>query len=183
MSSPEATLLDRGGLAPGARSSSALLLLAALTLVPACNRAQAVDSPRGEPAMKSLLEVEHVTVSIDRSPADVYAFTSQVENVPRWAAGLARGVERVDGEWVGDSPMGRVKIRFARPNDLGVLDHDVVLPSGETVHNPMRVVPNGAGSEVTFTLFRRPGVSDDEFRSDAAAVRKDLDTLKRVLEK
>jgi hypothetical protein len=33
------------------------------------------------------------------------------------------------------------------------LDHDVTLPSGETLSNPMRVVPNGTGSEVVFTLF------------------------------
>ena len=36
---------------------------------------------------------------------------------------------------------------------LGVPDHDV-LESGVTVHNPIRVVPNGSGSTVIFTLMR-----------------------------
>jgi hypothetical protein len=63
------------------------------------------------------------------------------------------------------------------------MDHDVQLESGVTIHSPMRVVPNGAGSELTFTLIRRPGVSDGEFAQDKAAVEKDLKTLKELLER
>jgi hypothetical protein len=58
----------------------------------------------------------------------------------------------------------------------------VILESGASVHNPLRVVPNGSGSEVTFTLFRLPGVSEDKFAEDAKWVQKDLNTLKRLLE-
>jgi hypothetical protein len=61
-------------------------------------------------------------------------------------------------------------------------DHDVTLPSGETVHNPMRVVADGRGCEVVFTLRRRPGMSDEDFVRDADAVSADLTTLKGVLE-
>ena len=50
------------------------------------------------------------------------------------------------------------------------------------MHNPMRVVPNGDGSEVVFTLFRRPGMSDHEFSADAAAVEQNLVTLMKLLE-
>jgi hypothetical protein len=112
----------------------------------------------------------------------VYAFVSTPDNLPRWAAGLSSGIRRVDREWVADSPMGAVKVRFAAPNALGVLDHDVVLPSGETVHNPLRVVANGTASELTFTLFRRPGMTEQQFVADADAVRRDLSELKRLLE-
>ncbi len=64
--------------------------------------------------------------------------------------------------WIADGPLGRVKVRCVERNDFGVLDHDVVLESGVTIHNPIRVVPNGAGSEVTFTLLRQPGVSPEK---------------------
>jgi hypothetical protein len=37
-------------------------------------------------------------------------------------------------------------------NDFGVLDHVVALPSGESVYNPLRVIPDGEASEVVFTL-------------------------------
>ena len=83
----------------------------------------------------------------------------------------------------GGRPFGKVRIRFAPRNSVGVLDHDVTLASGVTIHNPMRVVPNGEGSEFTFTLIRQPGVSDAQFASDRAAVEKDLKTLKDMLER
>ena len=59
----------------------------------------------------------------------------------------------------------------------------MTLESGVTVHNPMRVVARpGGGSEVSFTPFRRNGVSDAEFGADARAVEKDLRALKALLE-
>ncbi len=62
------------------------------------------------------------------------------------------------------------------------MDHDVELDSGLVVHSPMRVVPNGDGSEFIFTLLRQPWMSDDQFRDDANAVAKDLRALKKLLE-
>ena len=67
-------------------------------------------------------------------------------------------------------------------NDYGVLDHDVTLPSGEIIYNPMRVTKDGSGSEVVFTLRRLPGMSDEDFERDAKAVAADLARLKQVLE-
>ncbi len=130
-----------------------------------------------------LLEVRNISVSIIASPQDVYAFASNGENLPRWASGLGHSVRSVSGEWVADGPLGQIRLRFAAPNDLGVLDHDVVLLSGATIHNPMRVVPNGPGSTVIFTLLRLPGVSEAKFTQDAKWVEKDLTTLKELLER
>ena len=38
--------------------------------------------------MDGLLEVRNISVSIQRPPRDVYAFITNGDNVPRWAAGL-----------------------------------------------------------------------------------------------
>jgi hypothetical protein len=46
----------------------------------------------------------------------------------------------------------------------------------------MRVIANGAGSEVTLTLFRQPDMSDAKFAEDAEWVARDLRRLKDVLE-
>jgi hypothetical protein len=64
---------------------------------------------------------------------------------------------------------------------MGVLDHDVELPGG-IFHNPMRVIPNGAGSEVLFTVVQFPGISDEQFEADLNTVRADLNKLRTVLE-
>jgi hypothetical protein len=131
-----------------------------------------------------MYEVEHISIYIHRVPDDVYSFASKPENLPRWAAGLASADVERDGErWVADSPIGKVRIKFAESNPFGVMDHDVELDSGVLVHNPMRVVPNGEGSEFIFTLLRQPGMSEEQFATDARAVEKDLRTLKGLLER
>ncbi|MFC9850399.1 SRPBCC family protein [Streptomyces prasinus] len=125
----------------------------------------------------------HLGIRIDRTAADVYAYASQPANLPAWAHGLGDSVERIDGRWVAESsPMGRGVVAFAPPNEWGVLDHDVTLPSGETVHNPVRVLVDGPGSEVVFTLRRQPGTSDAAFERDASMVAADLARLKELLE-
>lgn len=63
-----------------------------------------------------------------------------------------------------------------------MLDHTIVTPDGMEILNPMRVVPNGSGSVVMFTLFQLPSMSDEKFHEDMGLVEKDLTTLKNILE-
>lgn len=129
-------------------------------------------------------EAQHISIYIDRLPSEVYEFASNPENLPHWAAGLASSeVKRDRDAWVAEAPFGKVKIRFSERNTLGIMDHDVELESGVVVHNPMRVVPNGDGSEFIFSLLRQAGMSDEQFAEDKQAVEKDLQTLKELLER
>jgi hypothetical protein len=75
-----------------------------------------------------------------------------------------------------------MKIRFVERNDFGVLDHYVSPTPDQEVLNLMRVVPNGTGSEVIFTLFQLPEMSDDRYAEDLGMVERDLKVLKSVLE-
>ena len=77
--------------------------------------------------------------------------------------------------------MGQVTVKFVPPNDFGVLDHDVTLPTGAVVTNPLRVLAHPEGSEVVFTL-RQLDMSDEDFERDAALVVADLARLKVILE-
>ena len=61
----------------------------------------------------------HISTSIERAAEDVYAYASNPRNLSSWANGLAhRDVEFVDDVWVIDSPMGRVTVQFAPPNQF-----------------------------------------------------------------
>ncbi len=116
--------------------------------------------------------------------ADVaYAFARQMTNLPQWATGLASGVRRKDGVWYAESPMGRVAVAIAKKNSFGVLDHDVTLPDGKTVHNALRVSPCGDGCVLTFVVLRQPGDGAERFAADVTHVRRDLRALNRVLER
>ncbi|MCX5493473.1 SRPBCC family protein [Kaistia dalseonensis] len=127
--------------------------------------------------------VRHVSISIERRPEDVYGFLSDPANFPQWADGLGHSFEPLGGpDWRAVTPMGAMIIRFTPPNAFGVVDHDVIPDDGAPMANPMRVIANGDGSEVMFTLFHRPDMSDEDFERDADWVAKDLRVLKAVLE-
>lgn len=126
----------------------------------------------------------HVTVAINRPANDVYAYASDPAHLSQWAAGLVGvSLELKDGKWITDSPMGPITIEFAPHNAYGVLDHDVTMPSGETVYNPLRVIADGDRCEVVFTVRQRADMSDEEFANDQAAVGADLETLRDLMER
>jgi hypothetical protein len=129
-----------------------------------------------------MTETKHVNQRIARRAADVYDYVVNPENIPTWAPGLGSAVEQIDGRWFVTTGMGLVELTFAPTNHFGVLDHDVTLPSGEVVYNPMRVIANGDVSDIVFTLRRRSDVSEQDFEADAAAVAADLARLKDILE-
>lgn len=159
-------------------------LILALSVLFSMNAVGATTESKGPAMTTTTYPTKHISVTINRSVHDVYQFASDPQNLPKWAEGLSRStLTKLGDEWVADSPMGKVKVKFAAPNNFGVLDHDVTLPSGDVNYNPLRVVRNGRGSEVTFTLFRRPKVTDAEFEKDASAIQKDLTKLKAILEK
>jgi carbon monoxide dehydrogenase subunit G len=132
--------------------------------------------------MSEPMESRTISVRVDRPIDEAYAFLSQPENFPKWASGLCTSVEQVGGEWIAQTPTGPMKVRFAPPNGFGVLDHAVIPDDGVEIHVPMRILPSGSGSEVALTLYRQPGMTDEQFDEDAAWVKKDLETMKRVLQ-
>lgn len=81
-----------------------------------------------------------------------------------------------------ETATGWMEIQFVPANEFGVLDHVVKLPDGQSIRNSMRVVPNGDGSEVMFTLLQLPEMTDEQFANDAVMVETDLRTLKAVME-
>ncbi len=124
----------------------------------------------------------HISTVIAASPAQVYGYAADPTHLPDWAAGLARSeIELRGDDLVAQSPMGEVVLRFVPRNDLGVLDHDVILPSGTTVTNPLRVLAHPYGSEVVFTV-RQIELTDDEFDRDCQMVTEDLERLRTIVE-
>jgi hypothetical protein len=130
-----------------------------------------------------LMASRTLSVSIACPPDKVYEFVSNPENIPKWAKGLGKSVSREGSYWIVESSLGSMKVRFAENNKFGVLDQYVTTPSGVEVYVPLRVLANGKGSEVIFTLFRLPDMTDEQYTEDSKMVEQDLKTLKDLLEK
>ena len=129
------------------------------------------------------LESRTLTVSIAREADLVYQFVSNPANLPLWATAFCQSIRQVGADWVMQTTGGEMKVRFVPPNAFRVADHFVSPAPGVEVYVPLRVLPNGSGSEVVFTLFRPPDMPPEKFREDTGLVEQDLQTLKTVLEK
>ena len=128
-----------------------------------------------------MMKSRTLSISIERPAAQVYAFASNPDNLSRWI--ISARVRKLGDAWIMETPTGSIRIRIVAKNEFGVLDHIATLPDGQEILNPIRVVPNGAGSEVVFTLLQAVGMSDRRFAEDAASVEADLRSLKSILER
>jgi hypothetical protein len=159
------------------------MVILATLILPACN----TPADKNSDASKSIktetmtYPVKHISVSIDRSADDVYAFASTPENFPKWVQ-FVTSITKQGESWLGKTSAGDIRIQFTPANGYRIIDHLVTLASGETVNNPMRVLANNKGCEFIFTLFKLPGRTEHEFTEDARAVTADLQKLKEIME-
>jgi len=128
------------------------------------------------------MAVRQISITIDCPFAKAYAFTQRPENFPRWAAGLSRSLHKDGDIWHADTPAGDAVVTFSPANEFGILDHRVSIAGQPEIYIPLRMIENGAGTTVLFTLFRQPEMDDAAFEADATLVQADLDTLKALLE-
>lgn len=126
-------------------------------------------------------EARTVSVAVRRDAAAVYRYLAEPANFPRWSLFIKAIKPDGDG-WIATTPDASVRIRFAPRNAFGIVDHWVRVNADLEVYVPLRVVANGAESEVLFTVFRLDGMSEQQFEDDIKLVRTDLGRLKAVLE-
>jgi hypothetical protein len=123
-----------------------------------------------------------VTVSVHCAAWKVYDVASNPENMPKWANAFCLSIKKSGNDWVITTPMGEMKARFVPQNSVSVLDHFVSPKPSVEIYVSTRVVPNGAVSEVLFTIIQSPGRSDSQFAEDIRMIERDLNSLKRFLE-
>jgi len=150
-----------------------------------CNSLYYMDKQTGNTDREGLTAIwkaKHITVSIECKPEEIYHFVRTPENSPKWLASFCLSVHVDADGWIIETEEGPMRFQFCERNEYGVLDHVVTLATGQQILNPMRVIPNGTGSEVLFTLYKRPEQTEEQFLQDASNVENDLHLLKQVLE-
>ena len=145
-------------------------------------------------ALQSLLESEGkvepmfpskvVSLGIGRPVRVVFDFLARPENFGKWAfAGETRMEPLGDGEWAVETSVGPRVVRFGGRNTFGILTYYSRLTAGDVPHAiPMRVMPNGEGTELIYVFYQRPGVTDEQWASVIEWVTTDLLALKSMLE-
>jgi uncharacterized protein YndB with AHSA1/START domain len=123
------------------------------------------------------------SITIESSPADVFAFVADLEQLPRWAIGFAKEVREQDGHWYVRTGSGdEIELRAVTSPEHGVVDYLMSPQPGVEVPAATRVVPNGDGAEYVFTMFQPVGMPDPVFDQQAAELGRELVVLKANLE-
>ena len=129
-----------------------------------------------------MTESRTVSISIKRRPEEVYGYLVDPTNFPKWSV-FIKEIKKKGSEWIATTPESTVRIRFTPKNEFRILDHYVTVSPQIQVYVPMRVLASPENdSEVIFTVFRLPGMSDEQYNDDIGMVLTDLAGLKRVLE-
>jgi hypothetical protein len=117
------------------------------------------------------------SVTIPASAAEVFMFLGDPENLPRWAVGYARGIRRDGDAWIVQTAGGEFPVRFGVDESRGTIDIHTAVAPGVEASVFSRVMANGTGAEYVFTHFQEPGMSDEMFAGQCAALADELALL------
>jgi Polyketide cyclase / dehydrase and lipid transport. len=133
------------------------------------------------------LTTETLRVTIDAPYGKVTSYLADPGSAHEWATEFFAGPLRKAGadEWVALVPMmgGEVRYRQDTHWERGVIDVYLAPQNGEFGPPlPVRVVPNGGGADVLWTLTRFPGMPDEAWRAGLESMQRELENLRRMLE-
>jgi hypothetical protein len=121
------------------------------------------------------------STSVDAAPRAVVDLVADPRRLPEWAPAFATRVEDLGGGlWtVGTGPGSGRQIRVRRSDALGVVDF--VSVERPDLGAFLRILPDGAGSHVTFTILFPEGVDPEVVQEEMRGVELELATLRTLL--
>ena len=119
-----------------------------------------------------------VTAVLDTPPEEVFAFLSNVDNLPLWATDFARELKYEDGQAKVVNGLGEFFFEIRADRESGVIDM-LAGPHEEALQLfPTRVVPLGdGGSAFIFTMFQAPGQPDEQFEGQYHSLVREFENL------
>jgi Polyketide cyclase / dehydrase and lipid transport len=122
------------------------------------------------------------SVSIDATPAKVFQFLADPQNLPRWAVGFAQAIRPDGSGWVVTTSGGPIALQIDADGRHGVVDYHLSPAPGVEWLAASRVVARGKGSEYMFTQFQASAMPDATFEQSIRTLAHELVVLKALLE-
>jgi hypothetical protein len=122
-----------------------------------------------------------VTALLDAPKEEVFAYLSDVQNLPDWATEFARELRIEDGKARVVNGLGEFHFAIEADADTGVIDMFAGPTEDELGIFPTRVValPDGR-SAYTFTMFQGPDMPDEIFASQHESLLREFDNIRRL---
>jgi hypothetical protein len=130
--------------------------------------------------LTNLKRVETRSLGIAATPAAVHAYLSDGHNLPAWAPGFAPRVRAAGESWV----ISRADVEFtidvrADPRS-GTVDF---LAAGDHARGLFaRVLPNGTGSELQFTIMFAPDTPEEVVLAQTITLETELGAVRAACE-
>ena len=123
------------------------------------------------------------TITVERHPQGVFAFVAEPANLPVWAKGFARAIQRDGDAWRVTTPHGEeVGIRYVADPACGIVDFHISPAPGVEFVAASRVVPNGRGAYYICTQFQPSTMPHAVFESHVRTLPQGLVILNHTLQ-
>lgn len=130
------------------------------------------------------MNVKTTTARFRVSPAELFDFFSQIENLPRWATGYCKAVRKDGEDWWITTPDGEVLQVFKSNAQLGTVDMYAGPNRDQLWCWPARITSdNMGGSVLAFTAIQMPGQPDDVFDGQCAQLSLEFENIRNLIER
>jgi hypothetical protein len=116
-----------------------------------------------------------VTTVLAAPKEEVFAYMSEIENLPAWATEFARELRRDDDGYTVVNNLGEFRFEIRADRETGVIDMLSGPSRDEMAVFPTRAValPDGR-TAYTFTMFQAPGMPDELFESQHESLKREF---------
>jgi hypothetical protein len=122
------------------------------------------------------------SLTVPAPKSRVFAYLSDVRNLPYWATGFCQRLETVEGRHWAITPDGKTACAIRSHQVTGTIDFLAGPTHDELTCYPARVLELGDEECLyQFTTLQSPGMSDEEFAGQGAGVRAEFDNILRLL--
>jgi hypothetical protein len=120
-----------------------------------------------------------VTAVLDTPREEVFAFLSNVDNLPLWATDFAQELKYEGGRAKVVNGVGEFYFTIDADPDTGVIDMYAGSSENQMALFPTRVVALGPSrSAYSFTMFKAPGMPDELFESRYQSLQREFDNIR-----
>jgi hypothetical protein len=124
-----------------------------------------------------------VTTVVEAPKAAVFAYLSDIENLPKWATEFARELRRDGDIYKVVNGLGEFLFDIHADETTGVIDMFAGPSEDQMAVFPTRAVELAGGrTAYTFTMFQGPDMPDELFESQYASLRREFENIERVFQ-
>lgn len=122
-----------------------------------------------------------VTTVLEAPKDAVFAYLSEIENLPAWATEFARELRRDDRGYAVINGLGEFRFDIHADAATGVIDMYAGPTEDQMAVFPTRAValPDGR-TAYTFTMLQGPGMPDELFESQYRSLRREFENIEQV---